>query len=162
MGSRPRPVSWRVLGYREATCPTAGDRDDSNDWPGSCCDRDAARAACEGDCDRTFEIEYWAQTHLEASRWLLENAAPGSEVVTPLFGHVTGHYLTGTSLAAREGSVADWAATDRARYLVVLSRRAWWTPEIENLARNQAPVFEIRRSGGQLLAIYANSASNAD
>lgn len=122
----------------------------------------AARAACDGDCDRTFEIEYWAQTHLEASRWLLENAAPGSEVVTPLFGHVAGHYLTGTSLAAREGSVADWAATDRARYFVVLSRRAWWTPEIENLARSQDPVFEIRRSGGQLLAIYANSAANAD
>lgn len=117
----------------------------------------AARYSCDGDCDRTFEIEYWAQTHLEASRWLLNNASPGSEVIVPLLGHVAAEYLEGTRLEVREGSVREWTAPDRERYLVVISRHAWWTPPIEEVARTHKPVYEIRRSGGQLLAIYSNA-----
>ncbi|MEZ4215546.1 MAG: glycosyltransferase family 39 protein [Myxococcota bacterium] len=114
-----------------------------------------ARLLARGPTDATFEIEYWGQSYLEAARWLAKHAEPTAEVVVPQFAALAEHEL---DLPVREAGVREWRATDRPRYLVVMSRRAYWSPPLADVARTEAPVFEIRRSGGQLLAIYRNAA----
>lgn len=115
-----------------------------------------ARLLAGEDSDRLFELDYWGQSYLEAARWLDAHAESDAEVIVPLFAPLA---RLSTRRELRAGSVADWLPGDRPRYLVVLARRAYWDEPLRELERRRAPDFEIRRSGGQLLAIYRNDAA---
>jgi len=114
------------------------------------------RLALRGDSDATFEIEYWGQSYLEGARWLEANAEPEAEIVVPQFAHIADEYL---DLPVIEAGIREWSATDRPRYLVVMSRRAYWSLPLAQVALSRAADFEIRRSGGRLLAIFRNDAA---
>jgi hypothetical protein len=114
-----------------------------------------ARWLAADESDRTFELDYWGQSYLEAGRWLDQHSEPNAEMIVPLFPHLVRHSL---GREVREGRVADWMPADRPRYLLVLARRAYWDAPLRALEREREPVFEIRRSGGRLLAIYRNQA----
>jgi hypothetical protein len=114
-----------------------------------------ARVLAGADTDRVFELDYWGQSYLEAGRWLDAHAEADAEVIVPLFPRLAGEAMR---REVRAGLVADWRPTDRPRYLVLLTRRAYWDGPLRALEEQRKPVFEIRRSGGRLLAIHRNDA----
>lgn len=116
-----------------------------------------ARLLAGQESDRQFELDYWGQSYLEAGRWLDAHAESDAEVIVPLFAPLARH---STPRDVRAGSVADWLPDDRPRYLMVLTRRAYWDEPLRDLELARAPDFEIRRSGGRLLAIYRNGAAH--
>lgn len=115
-----------------------------------------ARLLADGPSDQSFELEYWGQSYLEGARWLEANAEPDSEIVVPLFAELAQHSL---SLPVRAGLVEDWEPTDRPRYLMMIARRAYYDAPLAALEAEREPVFEVRRTGGRLLAIYRNDAA---
>lgn len=114
-----------------------------------------ARLAAGNETDRLFELEYWGQSYLEGGRWIERHAEPDAEVIVPLFAEGA-RYTLGDRV--REAGVADWARTDRPRYLMLMARRAYYDAALRELTATRKPDFEIRRSGGRLLAIYRNDA----
>ena len=76
-----------------------------------------------------------------------------AEVIVPLFDELAQHSL---ERPVRAGRVHDWAPPDRPRYLMMIARRAYYDAPLRALEAQREPVFEVRRSGGRLLAIYAN------
>jgi len=117
-----------------------------------------ARALAGPDTSESYELDYWGQSYREAGRWLATHREPEAEVIVPLFGNLARLSITGP---VRDGVVSDWLPTDRPRYLVVLTRRAYWDEPLHRLEQEQEPMFEVRRSGGRLLAIYRNAADSA-
>jgi hypothetical protein len=115
-----------------------------------------ARWLAGDDSDRIFELDYWGQSYLEAGRWLETHAEPDAEVIVPLFAELA---RRSPDSKVRGGLVADWLPRDRPRYLMVLARRAYWDDALRELDRQREPVFEVRRSGGRLVAIYRNDAT---
>ena len=115
-----------------------------------------ARLLTEPPSDEVFELEYWGQSYLEGARWLEAHAEPEAEVIVPLFAELAQHSLT---RPVRAGRVRDWLPPDRPRYLMMIARRAYYDAPLHALDAEREPVFELRRSGGRLLAIYGNDAA---
>ena len=110
----------------------------------------------EGPSDESFELEYWGQSYLEGARWIASHGEPDAEVIVPLFADLA---RQSSDRPVRAGRVADWEPTDRPRYLMMITRRAYYDPPLAKLERQRVPLFEISRSGGSLLTIYGNDAA---
>jgi hypothetical protein len=110
-----------------------------------------ARVWLGPEAQRRVELEYWGGSYKEGADWLLANAPAGSLVLVPMGAHAAAPYLTGRlTLVPHDSHPQD----GRAKYLMLMSREAWYTPRVEAVVAAQEPVFAVRRQGSTLLAIY--------
>lgn len=101
--------------------------------------------------DRQFELEYWGQTYKEGAEWLLEHAAPDAVVLVPVAPVAARPYLDGRLRLVPRDRVRG---TDGPVYLMLMTRRSWYTPRVQRLVATRQPVFAVRRQRATLLEIY--------
>lgn len=111
-----------------------------------------ARAWLGPEAQRRVELEYWGGSYKEGAEWLRAHAPPGSLVLVPIGAHAAAPFLD----AARLELVPQDAHPDdgRAQHLMLMTRRAWYTPRVREVVATREPVFTVRRQGSTLLAVY--------
>lgn len=110
------------------------------------------RLAVRGDRSTFAELEYWGATYGEAARWLEREAAPRSTVVIPMAPWLLRDRLR-QDLALSEDTRYG-RPSQTVRYVVLMTRPAWWRAKEHRLRGNHRPVHRIQRSGSTLLEIY--------
>ncbi len=106
------------------------------------------------------EVEYWGGSYKEAADWLNRHAPEDALVYFPIGGgqrsgeDVAQYYLR--RRIARRGTLEQFRDTSTPRYLVFITRSAWYDDMIRDVRAHYEPVYAIRRQRGTLLEIYAN------
>ena len=109
-----------------------------------------ARAWLGPEAQRRVELEYWGASYREGAAWLRAHAPRGSLVLVPIGAHAAAPFLAGLELVPQDAHPDD----GRAQHLMLMTRRAWYTPRVRELVATREPVFRVRRQGSTLLAIY--------
>ncbi|HSL84377.1 MAG TPA: hypothetical protein VLF66_16510, partial [Thermoanaerobaculia bacterium] len=120
------------------------------------------RAALDRPPEELFEPEYWGSSYKEGAEWLNVHAEPGAVVEVPVARWCAAPYLDpGLVLEGPEwlegpGPGDDGARVRKAgpRYLMVMTRKALYTPRVREVRASQRPVFTVERLGATLLEIY--------
>ena len=110
-----------------------------------------ARAWLGPEAQRRVELEYWGGSYREGAMWLRAHAPPGSLVLVPIGAHAAAPFLAGRLELVPQDAHPD---DGRAQHLMLMTRRAWYTPRVREVVATREPVFTVRRQGSTLLAIY--------
>ena len=103
-----------------------------------------------------IELDYWGNSLKEGAAWLDRNAEPDARIHAPVLRHIARHYL-GDRVSA-EMPRAGFDDVSKPRYLLLLTRRAFYRAGVRAIVATREPVFAIRRGRGTLLEIYRNRA----
>jgi hypothetical protein len=110
-----------------------------------------ARAWLGPEAQRRVELEYWGGSYREGAEWLLAHAPADALVLVPMATHAATPYLAGRlAVVPRDRHPDD----GRPQYLMVMTREAWYTPQVAAVVASRHPVFTVRRQGSTLLAVY--------
>jgi len=109
------------------------------------------RAALDRPAEEVFELEYWGSSLKEGAAWLNDHAPPGSRVLVPVAAHCAAPYLARDLVLVAPDPPTDRAEAD---YLMTITRRTFFTPQVDVVRKRGRPVFTIERPGGTLLEVY--------
>ncbi len=98
--------------------------------------------------------DYWANTYLQAIRWINGHAEPGDVLLFPTAGHVAAamvptHLRSDLSLWRR-----DRTAQRGSTYVAYITRPGTYRALMYELEKRREPVHEIRVQGGVLCRIF--------
>lgn len=119
-----------------------------------------ARALAGEHPEEWIEVEYWGAPYKEGAEWLGGHAEPGS-VVHFVIG---GGQRAGEDIArfyldlpvVRGGDLALFEDETTPRFLMFITRRAWYDDFVNDVRARYAPVHTVERGGATLLEIYSN------
>lgn len=115
-----------------------------------------------GRTEEWLEVEYWGSPYKEGAEWINLHAEPDAEVFLPIGGgHRSGEDIARYYLErplAREHSLARFEDPSRPRYLIFITRVAWYDELVRAVREYYEPVFQIKRQRATLLEIYRNRA----
>ncbi len=120
------------------------------------------RTALGRPAEEVFEVEYWGSTYKQGAEWLNARAEPGAVVEVPVARWCAAPYLDpDLVLAGPEwpggpggGKVAAETGASGPRYLMLMTRKAFYTPRVREVRATQEPVFTVERLGATLLEVY--------
>jgi 4-amino-4-deoxy-L-arabinose transferase-like glycosyltransferase len=115
-----------------------------------------------GNAEDVFEVEYWQQSYKEGSEWLNAHAEPDAEIYVAFAQNCADHYLNRKSRALDGNSLALYKDRSRARYLMLITRKAMFDEPIRFVECTYEPIFTIRRQKGTLLKVYSNRRLKTD
>jgi dolichyl-phosphate-mannose-protein mannosyltransferase len=110
-----------------------------------------------GHAEDVFEVEYWAQSYKEGAEWVERHAEPDAAIYIGFADEVAVHSFKRRYEYFDEQQFDD---PTHPAYLMLMTRKAWYTPAMTRVAHGYAPVFEVRRQKGTLLAVYSNRLRN--
>jgi 4-amino-4-deoxy-L-arabinose transferase-like glycosyltransferase len=119
-----------------------------------------ARVLAGGPPEQWLEVEYWGSPYKEGAAWIDSHAEPDAVVHVPIGGgqrpgeDLAKYYLTRPVLGG--GSFAQFQDTRTPRYLMIITRVAWYNDFVRSVRAHYAPVYTVKRQGATLLEIYAN------
>jgi hypothetical protein len=106
------------------------------------------------------EVEYWGNAYKEGMEWINRHAESDAEVFFPLGGGQRSGEDIARFYARRRlrprGEIELFRDTSKPRYLIFITRMAWYDELIEQVRAEYEPVFSIRRQRATLLEIYSN------
>ncbi len=111
----------------------------------------ATRHALHRPPEEVFELEYWGNSYKEGAEWLDAHAPDGAVVLVPIASWCARPWLDDRFSLVEADS---YPATGRPRYLMLMTREGFYTPEIRRIRRTLSPVFTIHRGRATLLEIY--------
>jgi hypothetical protein len=117
---------------------------------------EAVNAWIPHDTQNIFEVEYWGQTYKEGAEWLNAHTGPDAQIYAGMPEPCANRYLDGKANTLTEKALSLFEDPTRPAYLMVMARKAIYTPAIERIVGNYDPVFTIRRQKAVLLNIYSN------
>jgi hypothetical protein len=104
--------------------------------------------------EQWLEGGHWGSALKEGSEWLQINAEPDAVIYAPLFGQLARLYL-GKRMSVSY-SAAEFLDASRPRYLMLVTRRAFYSRAMLRIEASREPIFTIRRQRSTLLEIYRN------
>ncbi|MFO0984187.1 MAG: hypothetical protein U1E76_21110 [Planctomycetota bacterium] len=110
-------------------------------------------AMIDGPSEDCFELEYWGCSYPEGARWLNTHAEPDAQVFLPWT-------LQASEYLERKASLRTNLAffdTTSPRYLMFVTRKAFYDRFIVDVEARYLPVFTVQRQKGTLLKIYKNT-----
>lgn len=114
------------------------------------------RAWLPRNAEDVFEVEYWGQTHKEGAEWLNAHAEPEADIYVGLDSAAADRYLRRKPLKLDERTSEKFEDRTRPAYLMVMTRKAMYSPAIEHVVRTYDPVMVIQRQHGTLLKVFSN------
>jgi len=116
----------------------------------------AANAIFGPHAEHSLELEYWGNALQEGAAWLNENAESDAIVYVPFGAQVADHYLD--RKVKLRMSPAEFQNPDTPRYLMFITRRAFYGDVVRQIDEKWQPVHEIERQGNTLLRVFRNGA----
>src|SRR5262245_36703843 len=112
---------------------------------------EAVNAALPAHTEEVFELEYWGSTYKEGGAWLNQHVPGTAAVLVPLGPQVAWHYVDRRFTLVNNDQADDYAGS---QYLMLITRKALYTPRIMEARARLRPIFTIERQKATLLEIY--------
>lgn len=110
--------------------------------------------------ERWIEVEYWGAPYKEGAEWINAHAEPDALVHFVIGGgqregeDVAKYYLDRP--VVRRGSFEQFRDPATPRYLMFITRLAWYDDFVRRVRAHYEPVYTVRRQRSVLLEIYSN------
>jgi len=98
-----------------------------------------------------FELEYWAGTYKEGGAWLNEHVPGPAAVLAPFAPQVAYHAIDRRFTLINTDHSGGYQGP---QYLMLITRKALYTPRIVDVRARLQPIFTIQRQKATLLEIY--------
>jgi dolichyl-phosphate-mannose-protein mannosyltransferase len=112
---------------------------------------EAVNAAIPGHAEDVFELEYWAGTYKEGGAWLNEHVPGPAAVLAPFAPQVAYHAIDRRFTLINTDHSGGYQGP---QYLMLITRKALYTPRIVDVRARLQPIFTIQRQKATLLEIY--------
>jgi hypothetical protein len=112
---------------------------------------EAVNAAIPGHAEDIFELEYWAGSYKEGGAWLNQHVPGPAAVLAPIAPQVAYHAVDRRFTLINTDRADGYAGP---QYLMLITRKALYTPTIVDVRTRLRPVFTIQRQKATLLEIY--------